>query len=99
MQAIIVQNAVSRDVVLGPLCDVRKAFWADRTANESRLRENLFSFDATRQRHIGTSPNPERYDVPDAQVHLLPGGHFVMDECASEVAELTRGFMESTGAE
>jgi pimeloyl-ACP methyl ester carboxylesterase len=28
------------------------------------LRQNFFSYDATRLRHIGTSPHPERYD-PD----------------------------------
>jgi pimeloyl-ACP methyl ester carboxylesterase len=42
----------------------RRAFWADRAANEAALRANLLSLDATRQRHVGTSPHPERYD-PD----------------------------------
>jgi pimeloyl-ACP methyl ester carboxylesterase len=42
----------------------RREFWADRKAHEAALRENFFSFAATRQRHVGTSPNAENYD-PD----------------------------------
>ena len=39
---------------------------------------------------------PERYrkDVPNAQVHVLDGGHFVMDTKADEVAARVREFME-----
>src|SRR5512147_1683846 len=50
---------------LGPLWETRKAYWADRSSNEANLRTNLTSLDATRQRHLGTSPHPEKYD-PDA---------------------------------
>ena len=64
IDAIIVQNAVAHEEGLGPLWEPRKAYWADRAANEERLRANFLSFDATRQRHVGTSPRPERYD-PD----------------------------------
>ena len=39
-------------------------FWADRKAHEAALRQNFFSFAATRQRHVGTSPNAVDYD-PD----------------------------------
>jgi pimeloyl-ACP methyl ester carboxylesterase len=42
----------------------RRAFWADRAANESNLRTNLLSLAATRTRHVGSDPNVERYD-PD----------------------------------
>jgi hypothetical protein len=42
----------------------RRAFWADRAANENTLRENLLSLQAARTRHVGTDPNVERYD-PD----------------------------------
>ncbi len=62
--AMIVQNAVSHDAGLGPLSAARRAFWADRAANEEKLRANFTSFEATRQRHVGKSPHPERYD-PD----------------------------------
>ncbi len=62
--AMIVQNAVSHDAGLGPLWAARRAFWADRAANEEKLRANFTSFEATRQRHVGKSPHPERYD-PD----------------------------------
>lgn len=34
-------------------------------------------------------------DVPEGQLHLLPGGHFALDDCANEVAELTRAFINS----
>lgn len=64
VQALVVQNAVAHDEGLGPLWTARRAYWADRPANEAALRANLLSFEATRQRHIGTSPHPERYD-PD----------------------------------
>lgn len=37
-----------------------------------------------------------RADVPDAEVHVLDGGHFLMDTRADEVASLVRGFA-STG--
>jgi pimeloyl-ACP methyl ester carboxylesterase len=64
VRALIVQNAVSHDEGLGPLWDTRKAFWNDRATHEAALRANFLSFDATRLRHLGRSPNPQRYD-PD----------------------------------
>ena len=63
--ALIVQNAVAHAEGLGPLWETRKAFWQHRSEHESALRANLLSFDATRLRHVGLSPHPERYD-PDA---------------------------------
>jgi pimeloyl-ACP methyl ester carboxylesterase len=42
----------------------RRAFWADRAANENALRTNLLSLQATQTRHVGNDPNVERYD-PD----------------------------------
>ncbi len=62
--ALVVQNAVAHEDGLGPLWQTRREFWADRRAHETALRENFFSFAATRQRHVGTSPNAENYD-PD----------------------------------
>jgi pimeloyl-ACP methyl ester carboxylesterase len=64
VEAMIVQNAVAHEQGLGPLWEARKAYWANRSANEVKLRDNLLSLDATRQRHVGTSSHPERYD-PD----------------------------------
>lgn len=64
VQAIIIQNAVAHEDGLGPLWDARRLFWADRPTHEATLRENFFSPAATRLRHLGTSPFPERYD-PD----------------------------------
>ena len=42
----------------------RRAFWADRAANESALRKNLLSLETTRTRHVGDDPEPGAYD-PD----------------------------------
>ncbi len=35
-------------------------------------------------------------DVPDAELHLIGGGHFVLEEHADEVAALMRRFVLST---
>ena len=64
LDALVVQNAVAHEDGLGPLWQTRREFWADREAHEAALRENFFSFAATRQRHVGTSPNAVNYD-PD----------------------------------
>ncbi len=64
VRALIVQNAVAHEAGLGPLWETRRQFWSDRAAHEAALRENFFSTDATRLRHVGKSPTPERYD-PD----------------------------------
>jgi pimeloyl-ACP methyl ester carboxylesterase len=62
--AMIVQNAVSHEQGLSPLWVTRRAYWADRAANESKLRQAFTSLEAARQRHVGSSPHPESYD-PD----------------------------------
>jgi pimeloyl-ACP methyl ester carboxylesterase len=64
VQGLIVQNAVAHNEGLGALWKPRRAFWADRAANESTLRQNFFSFEATRTRHVGSDPNVQRHD-PD----------------------------------
>jgi pimeloyl-ACP methyl ester carboxylesterase len=64
IDAIVVQNAVAHDEGLGPLWATRRQYWADREAYADKLRANLISFDAAKQRHLGTDPHPELYD-PD----------------------------------
>ena len=64
IEALIVQNAVAHNEGLGAIWKSRRAFWADRAANEDTLRTNLFSLQTTRARHIGNDPDVERYD-PD----------------------------------
>lgn len=64
VEALIVQNAVAHNEGLGVNWTTRRAFWANRSANEAALRANLLSLAATRTRHVGSSPDPERYD-PD----------------------------------
>ena len=64
IEALIVQNAVAHDEGLGANWKARRAFWADRAANEGALRANLLSLSATRTRHLGNDPDVERYD-PD----------------------------------
>ena len=64
IEALIVQDAVAHNEGLGANWKTRRAFWADRAANESTLRTNLLSLATTRTRHVGNDPNVERYD-PD----------------------------------
>jgi pimeloyl-ACP methyl ester carboxylesterase len=64
LQALIIQNAVAHEDGLGPLWQKRREFWANRAPNEAALRENFLSLAATRQRHVGSSPNVENFD-PD----------------------------------
>jgi pimeloyl-ACP methyl ester carboxylesterase len=64
VEAMIVQDAVAHDEGLGANWKTRRAFWADRAANEAALRTNLLSVATTRTRHVGSDPNVERYD-PD----------------------------------
>src|SRR5262249_53724617 len=62
VRALIVQNAVAHEQGLSSLWASRKPFWAGRAAQEPAVRENLLSLEATRQRHVGRSPHPERID-------------------------------------
>jgi pimeloyl-ACP methyl ester carboxylesterase len=164
-QALIVQDAVAHNEGLGANWAKRRAFWADRAANEEELRKNLMSLQVTRTRHVGDDPNielydpdlwtdedaflnkpgqveiqsdlfydyrtnvtnypkwqawmqknqpkllviwgkheasfengePERYrkDVPNAQIHVIEGGHFALDTAADEIAVLVDEFMKS----
>ncbi len=64
VRAIIIQNAVAHEQGLGPLWETRRKYWADPALNIDALKANFTSLEATRQRHVGTSPRPERYD-PD----------------------------------
>ena len=64
LQALVIQNAVAHEDGLGPLWKTRRDFWADRAGREMALRENFLSLAATRQRHLGASPNLSVYD-PD----------------------------------
>ncbi len=62
--AMVVQNAVAHEDGLGPLWEPRKAYWRDRAAHEGKVISAFTSLDITRDRHVGGSPRPERYD-PD----------------------------------
>lgn len=64
VEAIIIQNAVSHEEGLSSLWAARRAFWNDRPSHEAVFRKNFLSLETTRNRHIGTSPYPERID-PD----------------------------------
>lgn len=65
VKAIVVQNAVASEDGLGPAWDIRKAFWKDRAAYEDQVIPGFISLDGARERHIGSSPHPERYN-PDS---------------------------------
>ncbi len=164
VESLIVQDAVAHNEGLGEKWKTRRAFWADRAANESALRANLLSLATTRARHVGDDPNVERHDpdlwtdefyflnqlgqadiqsdlfydyrtnvdaypkwqawmrekqprllviwgkyeasfyssepesyrrdVPNAQVHIVDGGHFALDVAADEIAALVRSFVK-----
>jgi pimeloyl-ACP methyl ester carboxylesterase len=64
VQALIVQDAVGHNEGLGANWATRRAFWADRPANEEALRKNLLSLAVTKTRHVGDDPKIELYD-PD----------------------------------
>src|SRR5579872_677205 len=163
IEALIVQDAVAHNEGLGANWKTRRAFWADRSANEAALRTNLLSLATTRTRHVGNDPNIDRYDpdlwtdefnflsqpgqaeiqsdlfydyrtnvdsypkwqawlrekqprllviwgqyelsfdpsepesyrkdVPNAEVHIVDGGHFALDTAADEIANFVKGFM------
>jgi pimeloyl-ACP methyl ester carboxylesterase len=59
---LVIQNAVAHEQGLSDLWAPRRAFWADRAAHEAAVRENLLSLTATKQRHVGASPHPDRID-------------------------------------
>ncbi|HWC59864.1 MAG TPA: alpha/beta hydrolase [Verrucomicrobiae bacterium] len=67
IQALIIQNAVSHEEGLSPIWASRKQFWRDRAGQEAAMRESFLSLESTRNRHLGSSPNPERID-PDTWV-------------------------------
>ena len=168
VEAIIIQDAVAHNEGLGANWKTRRAYWADRSANEAAMRKNLLSIEATRLRHVGTDPNPERYDpdlwtdefrflnqpgqadiqsdmfydyrtnvdsypkwqewmrekqprmlviwgqyefsfdsgepdryrkdVPNAEVHIVDGGHFALDTAADEVAKFVSAFVSRIGS-
>jgi pimeloyl-ACP methyl ester carboxylesterase len=65
VRAIIVQNAVAHAQGLSPLWDARRKYWADPVHELESLKANFTSLEATRQRHLGSSPHPGRYN-PDS---------------------------------
>jgi len=64
IEAIIIQNVVSHEEGLSPLWAARRAFWQDRASYEAAFRKSFLSLETTRNRHLGTSPHPERIN-PD----------------------------------
>lgn len=65
IRGLIIQNAVAHNEGLGKNWIPRRAYWRDRGAHESDLRNNLLSLAAAKLRHVGTDPHIELYD-PDA---------------------------------
>jgi pimeloyl-ACP methyl ester carboxylesterase len=70
VQALIIQDAVAHNDGLPASWAPRRAFWADRAANERSFREGFLSLASTRTRHVGDDPNVDRYD-PDLWVDEL----------------------------
>ncbi len=79
VEAIIIQNAVASEDGLGPAWDVRKAFWKDRSTYEQKVIPAFLSFEVTKGRHLGSSPNIDRYDPHlwiDEFAHLSQPGQY-----------------------
>jgi pimeloyl-ACP methyl ester carboxylesterase len=64
IKGMIIQNAVTHIEGLSALWNIRKAYWEDRAEYQDQLVANFTSLEATKQRHIGTTPHPERIN-PD----------------------------------
>lgn len=64
VSAIVIQNAVAHEEGLGPLWEPRRAYWRDRVSLEGKVISSLTSLEGARERHVGSSPHPERYN-PD----------------------------------
>lgn len=64
VKAFVIQNAVAYEEGLGPAWEIRRAYWKDRAAYEDKVIPGFMSFAGARERHIGSSPHPERYN-PD----------------------------------
>ena len=41
-----------------------------------------------------SEPESYRRDVPNAEVHIVDGGHFALDTAANEIAQLVRNFVK-----
>jgi hypothetical protein len=44
----------------------------------------------------GSATNVQFKDVPNAEVHIVDGGHFGLDRAADEIAALVLGFVGSS---
>lgn len=64
VSALIVQNANAYAEGLGPKWRGIAQYWADPAAHPEQV-DAFTSLEGARQRHLGTSPNPERYN-PDS---------------------------------
>jgi pimeloyl-ACP methyl ester carboxylesterase len=64
VSAMIIQNAAAHDEALSPLWEARRAFWNDRAGHEEAVRKSFLSLEGTKKRHLGTDPEPGRYN-PD----------------------------------
>ena len=71
VEAVIIQNAVSHEEGLSPAWAARRAFWEDRAAQEAAFRKSFLSLETTRNRHLGTSPHPERIDPAPGPTNLI----------------------------
>ncbi|MHB2210386.1 alpha/beta fold hydrolase [Methylobacterium sp. CM6257] len=63
VSALIVQNANAYTEGLGPKWQGIAQYWADPAAHPEQV-DAFTSLEGAKQRHLGTSPNPERYN-PD----------------------------------
>ena len=62
VHAMVIQNAVASEDGLGPAWDLRRKFWRDRAAYEDQVIPAFLSLATTKARHVGSSPDADRYD-------------------------------------
>ena len=62
VQALVIQNAVDSEDGLGSAWDGRREYRRDRVAHEDAVMSGFLSLATTKVRHIGNSPNVDRYD-------------------------------------
>jgi pimeloyl-ACP methyl ester carboxylesterase len=62
--AMIIQNANAHEEGLGPKWSDISGYWEDRGTHSGEL-DKFMSLEGAKQRHLGNSPNVERYD-PDS---------------------------------
>ena len=77
--AIISQNGNMYDEGLGKKWEARKAYWQNRGENDPSF--------------IPAGANAFKRDLPNAEIHFVPSGHFALESHHTKIAQLMREFL------